>query len=214
VPLAKTPTPATPETLSRPTVATEPISPDRDLPSGLESFLEPDPPLAPVESVEVQRAALLAKLRELDPSPAEAQQDPSRSDSESVEEAAKRLAHEAALDLGRADPVPLLDLATGQDTILIHFLEDGFTALGEMWLRGQELEFVLPSEAYEATKDRNGKSWVDLARDEMLQARKYGKVMFRLGPWPGQPWPQDESGQKERQRNRKAPVPPRIIRRQ
>lgn len=92
-----------------------------------------------------------------------------------------------AKERGRKDPEPELDTATpGADgNILIHFLEDGFTALGNVWYRGQELEFDLNGGAYADTRDRNGRSWLELRDDDMAQIRRYGKVMFRSGPWPG-----------------------------
>lgn len=72
-----------------------------------------------------------------------------------------------------------------EENILIHFLEDGFTALGQVWYRGEEIEFEPGSQAYKDTCDRNGKSWLDMRNDEMRQADRYGKIMFRSGPWPG-----------------------------
>lgn len=92
------------------------------------------------------------------------------------------------------------------DTITIHFLEDGFTAQGRVWYRGQELEFVKGGQAYEQTKDRNGKSWLDLADDEFAQAQAYGKVIFRRGFWPGQRLDENEISAEERRRNRAAPI--------
>lgn len=71
------------------------------------------------------------------------------------------------------------------DNILIHFVADGFTALGQVWYRGQEIEFTPGSGAYEDTKDRNGKSWLDLRDDEYAQIDRYGEQKFRSGPWRG-----------------------------
>lgn len=73
------------------------------------------------------------------------------------------------------------------EAIVIHFLEDGFTALGNVWYRGQELEFAPGCQAYRDTLDRNGRTWLDLRGDEMAQIDRWGKVMFRVGPWPGKP---------------------------
>lgn len=72
-----------------------------------------------------------------------------------------------------------------EHNVLIHFLEDGFTALGSVWYRGQELEFEPGSGAYRDTVDRNGWSWLSLAGDDFAQVERYGKVYFRPGPWPG-----------------------------
>lgn len=97
------------------------------------------------------------------------------------------LEDQLAQERGRKDPEEELDqVEAGADgNILIHFLEDGFTALGKVWYRGQELEFTPGSGAYNDTRDRNGRTWLDLAGNDMAQIRRYGKVMFRTGPWPG-----------------------------
>jgi len=94
----------------------------------------------------------------------------------------------------------------GSETILIHFVEDGFTALGRTWYRGQELEFEIGSEAYEDTQDRNGSTWLDLASDDYAQIDVYDKVFFRLGPWKGKGWDEPNAENEERKRNRKPPV--------
>ncbi len=73
-----------------------------------------------------------------------------------------------------------------EENIIIHFLEDGFTALGQVFYRGMELEFEPGSQAYEDTKDRFGKSWLDMRNDEFEQVDRFGKIMFRVGLWPGQ----------------------------
>lgn len=76
--------------------------------------------------------------------------------------------------------------APGADgNILIHFLEDGMTALGQVWYRGQELEFEPGSRAYKDTFNRRGETWLSLAGNDFAQVDKWGKVMFRPGPWPG-----------------------------
>lgn len=100
--------------------------------------------------------------------------------------------------------------ATSDNRILIHFVEDGGTALGKIWARGQELEFDVPSEPYDGTKDRFGQSWLDF--DENEQMRRYGKVRFRRGPWPGKPYEDNEAAQAERVRKRAAPKMPSILR--
>ncbi len=97
------------------------------------------------------------------------------------------LEDQLAKERGRKDPdVELETVPPGAgETILIHFLEDGFTALGQVWYRGQELEVAPDSGAYADTCDRHGRSWLDLRHDEFAQAERFGKVMFRVGPWPG-----------------------------
>jgi len=100
----------------------------------------------------------------------------------------RELEDRLAKELGRKDPdVELAAPAQpgAEGNILIHFLEDGFTVLGQVWYRGQELEFEPGSPAHQDTYDRTGRSWLDLRNDEFAQAARWGKVMFRNGPWPG-----------------------------
>jgi hypothetical protein len=98
----------------------------------------------------------------------------------------RELEHRLALAEGKKDVVGELETAApGPDNIVIHFLEDGLTALGQIWMRGQELEFARGGQAYQDTKDRNGWSWLSLVDDEFGQVSKWGRIMFRRGPWPG-----------------------------
>ncbi len=92
----------------------------------------------------------------------------------------------------------------GEDTILIHVLKDGFTALDRVWYRGQEIEFEKGGRAYEQTKDRNGLSW--LTFDDTEQMQRWGDVSFRRGPWPGANWSETAASEAERKRARRAPV--------
>ena len=90
------------------------------------------------------------------------------------------------------------------DSILIHFVADGFTAQGENWYRGQELEFGKNSVAFKQTFNRLGESWVLYTEEQQLV--NYGEVKFRRGPWPGLPYEDGSVAEKERRRNRAAPV--------
>jgi hypothetical protein len=108
----------------------------------------------------------------------------------------------------------------GENVILIHILEDGFIFNGVTWYKGQEVEFVVGSLAYEQTKDRNGWTWLDIAGDPAAQYRKWRKQYIGLGPWPGLPWgaidtenltPEEAeaarmAATKEAERSRRAPV--------
>lgn len=100
----------------------------------------------------------------------------------------------------------LVEDPNAEDVIVIHFREDGFSAFETIWYRGQELRIVKNSPHHLATKDRNGNSWLDLADDEFGQADKYGKVMFRSGPWPGKAWTDPEAANKEKRRAGRPPV--------
>ena len=65
----------------------------------------------------------------------------------------------------------------------IHFVEDGFTAMGEVYYRGQELTVVEGSSEWEQCSDKKGKSWLNYTRRDQLLT--YGKVFFEPGPWQG-----------------------------
>lgn len=84
---------------------------------------------------------------------------------------------------------------------VIHFVADGLTAQGRTWLTGQTLAFGEAS--YQQTLDRHGNSWTDL--DEEGQWRRYGKVMFREGPWRGATY-DDEVSREDARRGIAAPI--------
>lgn len=102
---------------------------------------------------------------------------------------------------GSATPVLTSEPDDSRKTILIHVLEDGFTANGQLWYRGQEIEFVVGDPAYEDTKDRNGISWLDF--DDSQQYRQWKRRMFGRGPWPGETWQDENSLTAEQARGRK-----------
>lgn len=98
----------------------------------------------------------------------------------------RELEHLLATERGGKDPeTQYAEPVAGGEPILIHVLEDGFTVLGRVWFRGQEIEFDPGGAAYRDTCDRFGRSWLELRGDEFAQVERYGKVMFRVGPWPG-----------------------------
>lgn len=125
-----------------------------------------------------------------------------RSDSrEQIKDLEHQLAALRTAELDKTEPVLAGPSGTGE-TLLIHILEDGLTAFGEVWYRGQELEFEVGSEGYAQTLDRNGNSWLDL--DDQEQMARWGLVRFRRGPWAGKPW--EEGAEQEQKRNRRVPV--------
>lgn len=104
------------------------------------------------------------------------------------QERIKQLETQLAQLAGKKDVEPVIEPVSvpGDDgNIVIHFLEDGFSALGNVWYRGQELEFEPGGKAHKDTFDRFGRSWLDLRNNEFAQVERWGKVMFRNGPWPG-----------------------------
>lgn len=104
-------------------------------------------------------------------------------------------------------PTQYAPTATGE-TILIHVLLDGFIAMGEVWYRGQELEFAVGSEAYEQTKDRRGVSWVDLASDLPAQYARWGKQYLGEGRFIGRPDEkfEDDIAKADQRRGRAVPL--------
>jgi hypothetical protein len=88
--------------------------------------------------------------------------------------------------------------------VLIHILEDGFTANGRVWYRGQEIEYTIGDDAFKDTQDREGRSWLELSPAD--QMRRYGRAMFGEGPWPGGVYEHQQALAAERERNRKPPT--------
>ena len=94
------------------------------------------------------------------------------------------------------------------EKILIHIQHDGFVALGEVWHRGQELEFVVGSPAYNRTLDRDGNSWVSLAGDVRGQEARWGRQYLGLGPFiprKGEAF-DDEVARQDARRKRAVPL--------
>lgn len=99
----------------------------------------------------------------------------------------KELEDLLARERGHKDPAREIERPApdGAGSIVVHILQNGFTANGQVWYRGQELEFNQNSRSYQDTKDRNGRTWLALRDDDFAQIERYGDVMFRSGPWPG-----------------------------
>jgi hypothetical protein len=62
-------------------------------------------------------------------------------------------------------------------------LEDGFTAFGKVWYRGEELTLVPGTEKWDKAPRRFGKVFVEM--DEFEQEEVWGRRLFRPGPWRG-----------------------------
>jgi hypothetical protein len=74
------------------------------------------------------------------------------------------------------------DIAQQQDPsaqkIRVHFVEDGFSWAGKVWLRGDELELGPQHPRWE-----DALRWIRLSKQEQFQ--RYGRVFFDYGPFPG-----------------------------
>lgn len=73
--------------------------------------------------------------------------------------------------------------STAEKSITVNFVEDGFTALGKVWYRGEELTVQKGSEDWDKTLTPSGVSWLELSESE--QEERYGRRMFREGRWSG-----------------------------
>jgi hypothetical protein len=63
-------------------------------------------------------------------------------------------------------------------TVIIHFIEDGFTFAGKVWYRGEEIEIGPDHPRWPEVR-----GWILL--DKWKQFDRYGKQYFDRGPWPG-----------------------------
>lgn len=171
-----------------------------DAPADLDDLLAPEPPEqdSVAEETEVEdevteeeaaeMARLQAELAKPLPEPAPEQHKfipysqltPAQKKIRDLKDAVARR------DAEEAERVPVQYDETDGDGVMIHVLEDGLTACGVVWYRGQEIRFVQGGEAYEQTKNRLGESWLDL--EEADQWERWGKKMFGRGPWPGKRW--------------------------
>lgn len=107
-----------------------------------------------------------------------------------IEELEQKLAERNAVVLERRSETYLRP-ANPEGAQLIHFIEDGFTDLGGVWLRGQEIYI---DEAVRATTlDRFGNTWLDDLSIE-AQYRRWGKQYIGIGkfvPRPGEVFDDD-----------------------
>lgn len=101
-----------------------------------------------------------------------------------IQELRDKLAQRQAEEIAAAAP-SYESTDPSAEKILIHVLEDGITLQGEVWYRGQEIEFTVGSLAHKQTFNKHGKSWLDMADDEDAQYNRWGKLYFRSGPWRG-----------------------------
>jgi hypothetical protein len=98
-----------------------------------------------------------------------------------AERAERNRQHALAVAAGQRDPgIQGYVQPTGKcETVMIHFTEDGITAYGTVWYKGQELEVEVGGPGWEYAS-----LWILM--DDRAQMERWGKVKFRPGPWPGQ----------------------------
>lgn len=104
----------------------------------------------------------------------------------------REIEHQQALSLNAAmdrESVPDFQSSTG-DKIVIHFVDDGFTALGHVWLRGQQIA-IGPDHPRWPDAIR----WINMTPDEQINT--YGKQHFARGPVPREETAQEQYRQVE-----------------
>lgn len=88
--------------------------------------------------------------------------------------------------------------APEEDVVVIHFLRDGLTAFGKVWYQGEELTIQRGTGWWDATKNRDGDSWVETTEEQ--QVEKWGEPRFRLGHWAGRGFDLDDDALDEADR--------------
>lgn len=109
------------------------------------------------------------------------------------QEAVKAAAPEETIEDGKeyaealdASPVSGFDISgdpAEQGSITINFVDDGFTALGKVWYRGEELTLVPGTKEWDEAPTQRGKIFALL--DEFEQEEIWGRRFFRPGRWRG-----------------------------
>lgn len=75
------------------------------------------------------------------------------------------------------------DDPSAEGAVTIHFVDDGFTGLGKIWYRGEELTVAPGSPNWDALTDRTLGRMV-LQLNEAEQVARWGRRLFAPGPWP------------------------------
>jgi hypothetical protein len=115
------------------------------------------------------------------PAPVQASADRPKHASELTdqERAARDVQHAEALRAVRElDAMPTQYVPAEGESVLIHFITDGFTFAGQVWYRGQEIAIGPDHPRWPAARE-----WITL--DRFAQLERYGKQFFDRGPWPG-----------------------------
>lgn len=99
------------------------------------------------------------------------------------ERRAAELAREAASEAKPVSGFQISGNPTEDGALTIHFVDDGFTVLGKVWYRGEELTLVPGTPQWDLAPRYRGKMFADL--DEFDQEEIWGRRFFRAGPWRG-----------------------------
>lgn len=89
-----------------------------------------------------------------------------------------------------------------EGSIHVHFVDDGFTILGKVWYKGEELVVSPGTPEWDEIHDRNGNT--TLLLDEWQQMDRYGRRLFAPGPWGGRGYDVDDPSLTDEDRSRLA----------
>jgi len=96
------------------------------------------------------------------------------------ERAERERQHAAAISAAAAfERAPEQIVPTQGEAVLIHFTEDGLTAFGRVWYRGQELAI-----GPDHPRWPEAVGWIMM--DKAAQFGRWGRQYFEHGPWPFQ----------------------------
>lgn len=187
----------------------EPVAPEPSVPEvtapetdSFDDLVADDEPTLTAEQLRIQE--LEAALADLDAAEdAELELTPEQ---KRIAELEALLAEKEEARFARQAPTEAASAASG-DKILFHFKKDGLLVLGNIWLRGQEVEIEVGSPAYQRTLNANGESWLDLLGDEAAQYEKWGDHYIGSGPFiPRRDEKFEDEVAKEDTRRRRRPI--------
>jgi hypothetical protein len=125
----------------------------------------------PLGSVDLGPRVDLEAVREAVQRPLTAQEQAARDREHAQVLAANLAAEQQVRDVTQiADP--------SEKTIMVHFVEDGFTWGGKVWQVGEMLQIGPKHPKWESAL-----TWIRLSKAE--QYARYGRIFFDFGPWPG-----------------------------
>jgi hypothetical protein len=177
----------------RPAYPAAPTRPDttRDVPLGTFPAGELPPPPGSVTVMTLPAEPVIPTTETTAPKPGmtvSPTEVPGKTDAEKEKE--HRAALAAAAEVEKEARVPIPPIAGGpgkrggdsDGELVFHVLADGFTVLGAVWYRGQEIGIRSGSANDELSTDKTGHRWYEMTDNE--QMTRFGQKMFGVGPWP------------------------------
>lgn len=161
-----------------------------DVSSGEYSF----PPPPPVVTVEVPTTANTVPTPSMTVAPTEVPGEittppmPVKTPEEKEQEHRAALAAAAEVEKEARIPIPPIAGGPGKrggdsdGELVFHVLADGFTVLGAVWYRGQEIGIRSGSTYDDLSTDKTGHRWYEMSDEAQMD--RFGQKMFGKGPWP------------------------------